>query len=237
MVVSVVLGCLEFFYVVFKLFQFFWDCLRFQGFVVQQILELVQVVVGSVTWFKLFWALRMLKFPNCFFGCFSYLSLLCWVVSQVVLHAFFFLSLLACLRFICNCGMCCVFWVILRFSWLFHDIFGELCQLVFICFNFLNVVSGCANCSLFEISLWFVTHCFIFFFGEFRVVWGGVRWFLVLWRARGDERTIRRSLASVRHNSTTTSLPWYPCNAVLSGSSCQGCLKVVPSVQVATVFQ
>ena len=34
-------------------------------------LELVQVVVGSVTWFRLFWALRMLKFPNCFFGCFE----------------------------------------------------------------------------------------------------------------------------------------------------------------------
>ena len=45
------------------------------------------------------------------------------------------------------------------------------------CFNWclvvstdLKIVSGCANCSLFEISLWFVTNCFIFFFGEFRVI-------------------------------------------------------------------
>ena len=111
---------------------------------------------------------------------FSNLSWLCGVVSQVVLHAFFFLSLLACLRLFCNCGMCHLFWVVLRFSLLFHDIFGELFQLVFICFNFLNVVSGCANCSLFKISLWFVTICFILFFGELPVVLGGVRWFWVL---------------------------------------------------------
>ena len=70
---------------------------------------------------------------------------------------------------ICNCGMCCVFWVFYVVLGCLQD-FGELFQLVFTCFNFLNVVSDCANCSLFEISLWFVTNCFIFFFGEFRVV-------------------------------------------------------------------
>ena len=100
---------------------------------------------------------------------FSNISWLCLVVSQVVLHAFFFLSLLACLRLfvIAECVMC--FGCFTLFLVVFN-IFVELFQLVFICFNFLNVVSGCANCSLFKISLWFVTNCFIFFFGEFRVV-------------------------------------------------------------------
>ena len=52
------------------------------------------------------------------------------------------------------------------------------------CFNWclvvstdLNIASGCSNCSLFEISLWYVPNCFILFFGGFRVVLGGVRWF------------------------------------------------------------
>ena len=80
---------------------------------------------------------------------FSNISWLCWVVSQVVLHAFFFLSLQACLRLfvITECVMC--FGCFTLFLVVFN-IFGELFQLVFICFNFLNVVSWCANCSLFE---------------------------------------------------------------------------------------
>ena len=99
----------------------------------------------------------------------SNLSWLRWGVSQVVLHAFFFLSLLACLRLFLGAEY------VMRFGWFyvflccFTIFFGELLQVVFICFNFLNV-SGCSNCSLFEISLWYVPNCFILFFGAFRVV-------------------------------------------------------------------
>ena len=46
---------------------------------------------------------------------------------------------------------------------------------MFRCFNCLNVVSGCSNCLLLEISLWIVP-IFCVVFSGVRVDLGGVRW-------------------------------------------------------------
>ena len=117
-------------------------------------------------------------------------------------------SLLACLRLfvVAECVLCCGWF--LRCSWLFYDMFGELFQLMFSCFNFLNVVSGCSTCLLFEISLWFVPHCFMLVFGEFRVVLGGVRWFFF------DEREEMSALSARvwRVSATTPQQHQHPDN-------------------------
>ena len=60
-----------------------------------------------------------------------------WLFSQHVHHAFFW-SLLACPGLIVDaeCVMC---WAVLRFSWLFYAIVGELFQLVLSCFKQLKL--------------------------------------------------------------------------------------------------
>ena len=40
-----------------------------------------------------------------------------------------------------------------RCSWFFYEIVGELFQLVFSCFIFLNVVSGCSKCLMLAIAM------------------------------------------------------------------------------------
>ena len=105
----------------------------------------------------------------------SNLSWLCWGASQVVHHAFFFLSLLACLRFfvLAECVMC--------FGWVYF-----FCFTIFLvsCFNW------CLDVSIFECCFQAAQtvyclkyrsdlfHIVLFwFFSGFRVLSGGVRWF------------------------------------------------------------
>ena len=69
-------------------------------------------------------------------------------------------------------------WVVPRCSWLFYDIVSESFQLVFSCFNFLNVISSCSKCLMFGIAM-VCSRSFYVVFGGFRLVLGGVRCFSV----------------------------------------------------------
>ena len=102
----------------------------------------------------------------------------------------------------------------------FTIFFGELFQLVFSCFIFLNVVSGCSNCLLFEISRLFVPNCFMSFSVGFRVVLGGVRFFFC---AREEMSAL--SARVWRVSATTPQQHGHPENRA----------KRFPVVQVASV--
>ena len=89
--------------------------------------------------------------------------------------------------------------MVLRCSVLFYYVLVSCFICCLMLFQTAQVVLRCFT------SLWFVVGCFQFSVRDFGIVLGGVRCSLVLSGERGDECTIRSSLAGVRHNSATTS--------------------------------
>ena len=100
---------------------------------------------------------------------FSNCPWLCSLVFSDMSNVFVFLLYLLA----CGCSrLWDLFSVVSRCSWLIYDMFGELFQLVFSCFNFLNVVSGCSKCLMLAIAM----VCSKLFYVVFSVIKGSSRW-------------------------------------------------------------